>query len=199
MTTTANHTDLIGQFRAGNDQAFTSLYKEFYERIYYYAQRFVSAEDAEDVTAESFIKLWNKKESFDSLEAISAFLFVAAKNKCVDILRHQHVKQQRESEIFDILDATNQDDIFIEQVRIELVKLIYHEVDKLPEKMKEVFLLSYLEGLKPAQIAEKLNISVKTVSNQKLTAIKILKASLNKQPFYTSLLLLLQLEGFWKA
>ena len=60
------------------------------------------------------------------------------------------------------------------------MQLIYAAVEKLPEKMKVIFLLSFEEGLKPAEIADRLGVAARTVTNQKFNAIQILRRSLEK-------------------
>lgn len=198
MFTVVNHTDqekenasmAVHRFQNGDEKAFATIYDHFYQRVYFFALRFVQEPDARDVTSEAFIKLWNKREDFDDLEAIGSFLFVLVRNRCFDMLRHEVVKNEKQPELIRLLESSNENDLFLEQVRAELIRLIYREVEKLPARMKEVFLLSFAEGLKPAEIATRLQISTQTVSNQKLTAIKLLKAALGN---HASILLLLVL------
>ncbi len=65
---------------------------------------------------------------------------------------------------------------------MQLMDKVYEEVAKMPGKMREIFYLSYKEGLKPPQVAERLQISVQTVKNQKVNAIKLLKRSFKDYP-----------------
>lgn len=182
---------IVAAFQHGDERAFTQLYDQFYERLYFFACRFVNEAEAKDVTSEAFIQLWNKKGNFDTLAAVRHFLFVVVRNKCFDILKHEMVKSRKHDELVYLLDKSEEDVLFLEQVKSELIRLIYTEVDKLPPKMREVFLLSFAEGLKPAAIAERLQISVQTVSNQKLSAIRILQAALGNKSLLLSLLVFL--------
>jgi RNA polymerase sigma-70 factor (ECF subfamily) len=81
-----------------------------------------------------------------------------------------------------VLENTPEADFSQELVMIALMKKIYKEVDKLPPRMRDVFYLSYKEGLKPARIAEMLDVSVQTVKNQRSNAIKLLRISLKDNP-----------------
>lgn len=174
--------DLLHQFAAGDPMAFSVVYKQFYERVYLYAKRFIDeAAEAEDITADTFVKLWHRKTDFTNLEAISIFLHIAVRNKCYDFLRHTQMKAVKKEELLHRLSDDEQGDFTLELIRSELMKLIYAEVDKLPSKMKEIFRLSYKEGLKPAEIASRLHLSAQTVSNQKTTAIKLLRTALAEQ------------------
>lgn len=181
----------VHRFQDGDEKAFATIYDHFYQRVYFFALRFVQEPDARDVTSEAFIKLWNKREELSTLEAISGFLFVLVRNRCFDLLRHEEVKNQKRPELIRLLESSQENDLFLEQVRSELIRLIYQEVDKLPGRMKEVFLLSFAEGLKPAEIATRLRISAQTVSNQKLSAIRLLKAALGDRATLLLLLILL--------
>ncbi len=180
---------LLTLFSNGDQAAFTVLYERFYRQVLQFARRYTDEAEAQDITADAFVHLWRKREQFTHIKAVSTFLFVITRNRCYDLIRHKKVKTRHENELRAMMDDHYCNDFFLEQVRLELVKLLRSEIEKLPEKMREVLLLSFREGLKPAQIAEKLNISVKTVSNQKLSAIKILKSALHQYPLELMLLL----------
>jgi RNA polymerase sigma-70 factor (ECF subfamily) len=203
METTAPYHDeftLMRNFVNGERSAFTSVYNELYFRVYEFARKFLpSPADAEDITADSFIKLWQKHGEFDSLDHIRAFLFTTAKNACLNFLQHTKVKDEKHADILRSLTTLQRDSFYLEEIRAELMQLVYAEVEKLPAKMKEIFLLSYKEGLKPAEIAERLQISVQTVSNQKINAINLLKSALGHTPLLLALLLCLEFPPNWTA
>lgn len=174
--------ELLDSFSAGEEQAFSTVYTQFYERIYYFAKRYLdSGPDAEDLTADTFVKLWSRRSTFCSLESISIFLYTAARNNCIDFIRHAKMKQSRKDQLLEVLKAQEPRDFTLEMIRMELMKLIYAEVEKLPGKMREIFQLSYKEGLKPSEIASRLKLSVQTVSNQKTTAIKLIRIALSEK------------------
>jgi RNA polymerase sigma-70 factor (family 1) len=191
---------LMRSFTTGEKFAFTSVYNEYYFRVYEFASKYLpSGEDAEDITADSFAKLWQKRNEFDSLDHIRAFLFTTAKNACLNFLQHTKIKDAKHAEILHSLTTSQRDNFYLEEIRAELMTLVYAEVEKMPVKMKQIFLLSYREGLKPAEIAERLNISVQTVSNQKVNAINLLKTALGHTPLLLALLLCLEFPQNWTA
>lgn len=192
---TYSTSELIQRFQAGEEVAFKQIYLLFHKRVLFFARRFVSDQDAQDITADSFIQLWNKRVDFPSEKNISTFLFVTTRNRCYNLLEHEKVKIRRKEEIASLTEKEAVPDIDLEDTRLELLALIHQELDKLPEKMRQIFILSFREGLKPAEIAQRLQINVKTVSNQKLTAIKLLKKTLAEHPSALALLLLLQVEA----
>lgn len=188
------HTDdaLLNLFASGDQEAFTVLYERYYRQVLYFTRRYINETNAQDITADAFVQLWHKRAQFVNIKAIPSFLFITARNRCYDLIRHNKVKSKHESELIAHIDDTEDNDIFYMEVRMELIQLLRKEINKLPEKMREILLLSFHEGLKPAQIAARLNISVKTVSNQKLSALKILKLAFNKNPLELMLLALMQ-------
>ncbi len=183
---------LMRNFTTGEKLAFTSVYNEYYFRIFEFANMYLpTQEDAKDITADSFTKLWQKRNEFDTLDHIRAFLFTTAKNACLNFLEHSKIKDEKHADIFRSLTTLQREGFYLEEIRAELMQLVYAEVEKLPGKMKEIFLLSYRDGLKPAEIAERLQISVQTVSNQKQNAINLLKTALGHTPLLLALLLCL--------
>lgn len=176
----------------GDERAFTQVYDRFYLNILYFTRRYVSEEDAQDITAEAFLQLWRKRRDFPHLEAMAKFLFVTARNKCYDFLKHQKIKLHYSAEIALAMDADRQErDYFEHQLRMDLLELLQAHMDKLPPKVQEIFLLSFKDGLKPFEIAQKMGISVKTVKNQKLSAVKLLKAAVSGHPLEIILLVFL--------
>jgi RNA polymerase sigma-70 factor (ECF subfamily) len=179
---TYNISDLVQRFQAGEEAAFKEIYLLYHKRVLFFARRFVSDQDAQDITSDSFIQLWQKRSDFPSEKNISTFLFVTARNRCFNLLEHEKVKLRRKEEITKLKETETIPNIDLEDTRLELLALIHQELNRLPRKMREIFILSFEEGLKPAEIAQRLQISVKTVSNQKLTAIKLLKKALSDHP-----------------
>ncbi|MCK7558432.1 sigma-70 family RNA polymerase sigma factor [Chitinophaga sedimenti] len=146
--------------------------------------------NARDLTAETFVQLWQQRQTFHSLDAISAFLYVTVRNKCFNLLKHRKMKASHEQDLLRLLTERGEDSFFEEQVRIQLVSRIYAEINKLPARMREIFLLSYRDGLKPAEIAELLQIKAQTVTNQRVSAVKLLQIALGDNLLTVALLLL---------
>ncbi|WP_127125274.1 sigma-70 family RNA polymerase sigma factor [Pseudoflavitalea rhizosphaerae] len=179
------------QFRAGSEEAFTSVYRHLYRRVFWFARKFVQdIEDARDLTAEAFIQVWQQNQNFKDLNAVEAFLHVTVRNKCFNLLKHQQMKAGRRDELLRQLQDREQGDFFEELLQLQLVGRIYAEVNKLPPRMKEIFLLSYRDGMKPAEIASLLQIKPQTVINQRITAVKLLQLALGKDFMLSAMLLL---------
>lgn len=179
------------QFRAGSTEAFTTVYKNLYRRVYWFAKKFVDdPEDARDLTAEAFIQVWQQNETFKDLNAVEAFLHVIVRNKCFNLLKHQQMKAGKQDELLRQLQEREEGDFSEELMQLQLVSRIYAEVNKLAPRMKEIFLLSYQDGLKPAEIAALLQIKPQSVINQRITAIKTLQLALGKDFMLSAMLLM---------
>lgn len=201
MTSAVPDIDLvtIAQFREGSRHAFEAIYHYNYQRLVVMARRFTgSMGEAEDIVAEAFLKLWQQRSNQQDLSSIEAFLYNSVKYKCIDWLRHSAVKDKHHAQILDLLKSQEQKDLMVDLVQIELIKIIYEQAALLPEKMREIFLMTYKLGMQPAEIAAALNLNVKTVKNQRLNAVNMLRDALrNKQLLATALTLLEKDSNFF--
>jgi RNA polymerase sigma-70 factor (family 1) len=181
--------DLIFQFRRGSSHAYTAIYNLMAPSIYYFARRLVEdKEAAEDITADTFIKLYQMSPNFNSLPNIRAFLFVTTRNACLNYLRNLKVKNQRTSDLLYLLSNGQEKTFPEDEYRVELLQHIYDEIENLPTKCKQVFKLAYLEGLKNDEIAKLLHINNQSVKNQKTRALKILRLALSGKALLALLL-----------
>lgn len=181
--------------RAGEDAAFTRVYHDLYLRVFWFAKKFVEEDaDAQDLTADTFVQLWHHRENFGQLSDVAGFLHTTVRNKCFNLIRRSRMMADKRAELLHLLEEQDSEVFYIEQIRIDLMRRIFAEVDKLPPRMREIFLLSYQEGLKPAQIAERLQLKVQTVTNQRISAIRLLQAAVSREPLLVAFLLLLEME-----
>jgi len=171
-----NHKDdLATRFTNGEVAAFNEIFKKFHQSIYVFCKYLVPVEDAQDITAVIFTRLWNMRKELDSIQNIRAFLFISARNACFNKLRDLKTKAIREKEMA-ALSAKEENLIILAETESDIITRIKQEIEKLPENCKQVFTLSYFEGYKNPEIAEKLSINEKTVRNLKSMALKTIKA-----------------------
>lgn len=184
--------DIIINFNRGVETAFRCIYNEYYTGLYYYINKFhINSADAEDIIAETFIKLWQRRENFSHKKAISAFLYTTVRNACIDFLRSEKRAVNKQADLLVMHQYENPAYFPEEDVKAELVRLILREVENLPRKVKSVFLLSYMEGLKDIEIAEHLGIQHQSVRNHKARALKILRFAIADKNLLSVLSLLL--------
>jgi RNA polymerase sigma-70 factor (family 1) len=170
------HDHLIPAFRLGDQEAFTVLFKQYYRPLCFFAGQLLgSMIDAEDIVKDSFLKLWNKRAGFDHPKSIRSFLYTTTRNASLNHLRHQKVKDHFKKEMH-YLDDQKGDELILQQmIRSELMRSIYQEIEKLPEKRQQVFRMIYFDGLKLEEIAAKMEISVFTVKEHKAKALAQLR------------------------
>ena len=165
----------IRAIQKGDRKVFATLIEIYYEETFWYAKS-LSRNDAlaKDLTQEVFYKLWSKRKKIKDEVVIKGWLLRSVRNKFLD-----HVKKNRRQT--QLLETTLADtlDTFIQRQNDEgmskKLAIIEKEIQNLPKKCHEVFLLSKKEGLTNNEIAEHLGISLKTVEGHLTKALKTLK------------------------
>ena len=167
-------------------RCFSQIYSTYFTKMIRFSQAYVIAEeDAENIVQDIFLYLWEHPEVFKTIDNMDAFLFTLVKNRCLNFLKHSLYVNEKKSSIQTVEELEMQmnlyslqqfDESFLTISDVE--NLINEVIDKLPERCKEIFILSRMEGLKYKEIAEQLNISVNTVENQMSIALRKLKIEL---------------------
>ena len=171
--------DIITRFNRGEALAFTAVYNEYYPAIYYFVRRFIAdREDAEDITADVFVKLWKMHANLESIANIKAFLYVAARNTCIDFLRYTRRQNENRKKLLYLLEQEPSEGPLQDDLWTEMLQYIYKEIDKLPRSCRKVFKMSYLEGRSNSDISKALHINPQSVYNHKQRAIKLLRLAL---------------------
>lgn len=166
-------------FNHGDQAAFKYLYDKLSPELIAFTKQIIrSREEAEDVVAETFFKLWRLRKSFETVQKISAFLHVTSKNACLDRIRHVKLELSKREILLENLLRNYEQAQEIGDVQEQLLNRIYTEIETLPGKSREVFKLSYIEDLRNAEIALRLGTNEKTIRNQKASALKRLRISI---------------------
>ena len=161
-----------------NKPAFEELFRSFFPGLVLFAQKYVPDQDsAKEIVHNVFLNLWEKREKVDTSSSLKSYLFTSVHNRCLNFIRDQKKFDRHESHIEHLESSEFADGTDYLEVQ-ELELRIYDALQSLPEKCREVFTLNRFEGLKYAEIAEKLGISVKTVESQMSKALKILREKL---------------------
>ena len=167
---------------------FDRIYVTYYSRMFRFAKEYVLFdEDDENVVQDVFLLLWEKREVLDIQVSLGSYLFSLVKNRSLDYLRHKVVAEEYRQELTFKLSALEQlNYTFTSEEDIE--QAVTKAIDKLPERCREIFLKSRIEGMKYREIADELDISMNTVENQMSIALKKLRIELKD---YLPLLLFL--------
>ncbi|GET27166.1 DNA-directed RNA polymerase sigma-70 factor [Prolixibacter sp. NT017] len=163
--------------REGDKQAFEALFHECYRPMVAYAFRFLGEmEPSESVVQDVFLKFWQKRKELMITSSLRSYLFRAVRNLSLNYLEHRKIMSGYASMVIEReSDRHDYSDFYVE---VGLREKIDAAVSALPEKRQEIFRLAREEGLKYREIAEQLNISVKTVETQMTLALKQLRTLL---------------------
>jgi len=173
--TTDNEIDLLQQLADGNEAAFAQLYNTHWNKIYSLALAYLkSAEQAQDIVQEVFLKLWNKRENLGHVENPTSFIYIMGRNEVIRALKKKISLASLDEENNDYLP----DDFMLPQETMDLKQLeqkITTAIDSLPAQQKLIFRLSREEGLNHEQIANRLGIEKTTVKNHIVRALNSLR------------------------
>ena len=168
-------TALLHQY---DDKAFEQMFKAHYKELHSYANVMLRDEDtAEEIVQSMFLKFWEKRELLNVQTSIKAYLYKCVYNDSLNYLKHQKVKTKYQ----DFAAYTMNDHHEAASSRVELTELQYklqEVLNELPEHCRTIFQMSRFEELKYREIAEQLDLSIKTVENQMGKALKILRLKL---------------------
>lgn len=156
---------------------FEALFSYNFRPLCLFALHYLDDVDvSEDVVQECFMKLWEKQEQGTEVANRRAYLYMAVRNRCLDILRSKGLQTEslKPHDTYGILDEDEAEE------RSQAEARLWTALDSLPEKCREVFIMSKRDGLKYEEIAEELGLSVNTVRNQISKALKILKEGARK-------------------
>ena len=176
----------------GNPDVFSLLYKELHPRMRSYCHLFIKEEKLiEDLIQDCFVHLWDKRSSIDIYKSVESYLFVILRNRCLKYLKEQRFDKDsialddlpiNELQYLYQLDFTEKKEKSLEE---RLISSLKEAIDELPEKRKEVFIKSKIEGIKQKDIAKEMGVSVKVIEKHISQAKEQLRKKLEKD--YTML------------
>ena len=169
---------LLVTLQAGDITAFEMIFKTYYQPLCNYAYSFVHDRDeAEEIVQATFLSVWEKKDNLTIHTGVKPYLYAMVRNAALNVLKHEKIKQQHATVELAVAERSAES-VTRTVMASELEDRIYRALNKLPEQCRLVFKLSRFEELKYAEIAEQLNISIKTVENQMGKALKIMREQL---------------------
>ena len=175
-TPAASDTELYLALREGKSAALDALFRRHYPSLCRVAVRLVRDEDAaEDIVQDFFASLWTKRGGLPTVPpAVGPYLRTAVRNRSLNFLRDQKRIPSTDEDLPDIpADRALEPGAALE--RAEQQQRITDAIDRLPERCRLIFVMSKLEHLSHREIADTLDISVKTVENQMTRAYKFLR------------------------
>lgn len=173
--------DLLLRIRKGDEVAFELVFYRYKGKLYDFIRRSLPAsEDAESMVQEIFVRLWSNREQLDPAKSLNAFIYTMARNEIFGHLRKLLVRRRYLEELsFSLNESSETTDRQIEYN--ELTSVVAQLVSSMPEKRREIYVLSRNEGLSYKEIASQLGISENTVDSQIRKALTYLKENLRRK------------------
>jgi len=161
-----------------NEASIEELFNYYYPRLYKFSKLFLKIDDGiEDIIQEVFIKIWRNRKKINSQANFESYIFTITRNLLLNELRSllNNEKILKEIQFRSLArEYSSLEEIEFKEVKDKVDKIIH----ELPDRQKEIFILSRTEGLSHKEIAEKLGINTKTVEYHLTLAIKHLKKTL---------------------
>jgi len=168
-------------FNERNETGMTMIYKTYSILLLAYVKNFLNDRDqAEDIVAETFSKLWYSDSRFEVMEKLLAYIHVTAKNACIDYLRRKKVEAENIARLESSAEIFFEMNADIRGIEESLQSRIDEEIGKLPKKSQIIFKMAFLEDASNEEIASRLGISEKTVRNRKVAIVKALRSIIGR-------------------
>src|SRR5258706_968710 len=185
---------IIAAFKQKDPKAFRYVFTLQRKPLVYFAEKILGIrEEAEDIVADSLMKLLARHADLHSFPEIRSFLYVVTRNACLTFLKRSKRVSVSQKEFSYWSDK--EEEILHTFYRAEVLAELDKEIQLLSKKCRNVFQLAFYEGLNTNEIAAKLGLAVQTVRNQKMKAVGIIKTGLLKRNLAPALLFSLMLHS----
>lgn len=186
--------DLLRMLRDGDAIAFGKIYEVFAPTLYQRLLRLLKDTDTvEEILQDTFLKLWEKRTQIDPKQGFTTYLYRIADHLAIDVFRRISRDKALQQELWasTVSFYLHTEETFLAKEQQQLISMA---IEQLPPKRKQILILCKLEDKSYQEVAELLGISVSTVSNQLVKAIKeiknhILRSTRGEQVVVLSLLL----------
>ena len=185
--------ELIKEIVEGSEKAFSILFFYYLPVLQSFAFKFTKSEHAsEEVIQDAFLRIWLNRDKLEHVENVKAYLYKYVSNECLSYLR----KKLKEDRAIDLLKSRHSDfdNVTLDAIHLnEINMLIASAVGKLPQQRRKIYELSRGEGKTIPEIAEILELSVSTVKNALVIALKTIRENLIQHGISLSILFLLEI------
>jgi RNA polymerase sigma-70 factor (ECF subfamily) len=172
---------------------FEKVFKEYFQPLCFYSLRFVKDMDtAKDIVHGVFIRIWERRHEIDTQVPIRAYLFTSVHNRSLNYLRDSAKFESRDiSELNPVNELRSAEETQLEDAELE--SRISTAISNLPDKCRKIFQMNRVDGKKYKEIADILELSVKTVEAQMSKALRLLREDLKD---YIKVLIFLMIDFF---
>ncbi len=167
---------IVEMLRNSDEESFDAVYRYYFQKLFAFACQYLSRDEAEEVVQETMVWLWENRDKLIAELNLKTLLFTIVKNKSLNKISHQKVKQKVHQEIVGKFDEQfSSPDFYLET---ELFELYQEALKKVPEEFRKTYEMHRNGNLTHKEIAEKLNVSPQLVNYHIGQVLKILRAEL---------------------
>ncbi len=174
---------LIQRFISGDQTAYELLFRFYYPGLVTFVTQIISDRDeAEEIVQDFFVNVWTGRKNIHQSNSLKSYFFVSVKNRAFNYLKREQIREKTFGKLKELVekDFLFQPDLFVES---ELQQQIARAMEKLPDRTREVFMMSRFKGMSNDEIATQLELSKRTVETQISNALKILRNELKEYKF----------------
>ena len=163
---------------------FEELFILYFPKVKSFAFKLLKSDfEAEDIAQDVFVKLWKTPQIWmNEAKSIDAYLYTMTRNHVFDMIKHKNIeyaykeKKKEENTILHVLDSSNPlNNLYLKEIQL----LIHLSLEQMPDKRRKIFEMSRFLGMSNDEIAQKLNLSVRTVEHHIYLALSELKKNIN--------------------
>jgi RNA polymerase sigma-70 factor (ECF subfamily) len=179
---------LIRQLKKGEESAYEMLFKEYYQMLVIFANKYLyDIEASKELVQDLFVYIYEKREKIEINSSLKSYLFRSVHNRSLNLINSERIRNKYAEHISRTIDL-DENTIEKQMNHSELEHAIYRAIGDLPPKCRDIFKLNRFEGMSNSEIAEKLKLSKRTVETQISKALKILRVKL--EPYSAALILI---------
>lgn len=165
----------VEKIRQGDPQAFERLFRKYGQSLIQFCLRYnQDIQIAENCVQDVFVSVWEARNSLDPGQNIKSYLFTAVRNRILKQLRYETVRREHQIHLESVSVIEPDQSLDVK----ELESILQNTIENLPEKCRQIFLMNRYDELTYREIADVLNISIKTVETQMGRALKQLRSAL---------------------
>jgi RNA polymerase sigma-70 factor (family 1) len=170
--------DIIAAIKQGDERVYEKTFRKYYQSLCNYANSILKdLDEAEEIVQNTFITIWEKKTDLEINISLKSYLYRAVHNHCLNRLKHLKVRAEHQQYAMNYY-SDSYEAVHETVYKNELESKLSEAIEGLPEQCKVIFKLSRFDELKYQEIADKLNLSIKTIEYQIGKALKILRTEL---------------------
>jgi len=187
---------VLSDLKKNDREAFNRLFRHYYPRLMAYVSAMINGDAAEDITQDVFLYVWENRKKLNIGEGFHSYLFQSAYTRSLDYIKKNQLSEKYQLKTYqDYLDEygsllKDDSNILEELYSKDFYERLYELLEEIPSQRREVFLLTYINGMKAKEVAEYMEIPQRTIESHIYLTVKYLKDKMSKKEFFLLSILL---------